>query len=717
MAGAGIAAFAVSAVGNLNKVTDAMDELEKVREDLQEARREGDQEAINEALAERARILGELNPAQTQLLRSIQDAKQAYEEFLDTTARPVSDALTAWIDLAQPAFELLEPLVTSTAEAVEYLALVAENMMTSPFWQEFADLLAENVGPLLEEFGWIMRDMLRGMAELLPVVLPFAHDLVDWLVDLFEAFSNWAKSPEGKEQVEGFMETAATLGPDIAEALGDITGGVTALLSAFAGDGIGALQIVADFFSWLAEGDNAERVKNALYGIAAATGAVAAAFVVMAIAAAPIYGIAIAVIALAGVIGYFFPQIRDWALGVGDTLTWVFTEKIPQGWNTFKNFFISSWDDFKNWWITQWENFRDNVVDTAGEIWDRIEQGWNTFKNFFLETVPKWGGDVIDGMKDGIDNAMSGIGNWLDKNVWQPIRDAVLGLFGIGSPSKKFAWFGNQMILGLIEGLGQGGWGSMIDKIFGGASDRAVQALGWLVSKGKVAMSDLADAGSWVWEKLGGLGGALGDLFGGGGDVGGGVARWSGLVSSVLGMLNQPQDLVDDVLQRINQESGGDPRAINRWDVNAMRGDPSRGLMQTIGSTFRAYAGQFAGRGIYDPLANVYAALRYSLDRYGSIARAMHQPGGYATGAWRIGSDQVATVHRGEMVLPQKLAERVRGALSERGDPSGPMVNVENLTVNPAREQPVGETVDEAMFALRSAARSGRANVKAVTVG
>ncbi|MGW1587325.1 phage tail tape measure protein [Streptomyces sp. NPDC002386] len=123
------------------------------------------------------------------------------------------------------------------------------------------------------------------------------------------------------------------------------------------------------------------------------------------------------------------------------------------------------------------------------------------------------------------------------------------------------------------------------------------------------------------------------DAFGSAGDIGGsGVQRWSGVVLQALKLVGQPASLLPVVLRRMNQESGGNPHAINNWDVNAKNGDPSRGLMQTIGATFNAYAGPLRSRGIYDPLANVYASMRYALARYGSLAAAYNRPGGYAKG-------------------------------------------------------------------------------------
>jgi hypothetical protein len=109
--------------------------------------------------------------------------------------------------------------------------------------------------------------------------------------------------------------------------------------------------------------------------------------------------------------------------------------------------------------------------------------------------------------------------------------------------------------------------------------------------------------------------------------------------------------------------------------------------MQTIPSTFYAYAGSLAGRGITDPLANIYAAIRYTVSRYGSLG-AWRQRGfkGYETGAWRT-RNEWARLHAGEMVLPARVAGAVRGALGGgvgAGVVVGP-VNVYASTVEEGR--------------------------------
>ena len=123
-----------------------------------------------------------------------------------------------------------------------------------------------------------------------------------------------------------------------------------------------------------------------------------------------------------------------------------------------------------------------------------------------------------------------------------------------------------------------------------------------------------------------------------GGDGGSGVQRWRGVVQQALGQVHQSLSLVNTTLRRMNQESSGNPRAVNRTDINWRSGHPSVGLMQVIDSTFRAYAGPYKKTGPFmygvsvDPLANIYASMKYALARYGSLARAYNRPGGYARG-------------------------------------------------------------------------------------
>ncbi|MFE6362980.1 phage tail tape measure protein [Streptomyces sp. NPDC057806] len=237
------------------------------------------------------------------------------------------------------------------------------------------------------------------------------------------------------------------------------------------------------------------------------------------------------------------------------------------------------------------------------------------------------GGALISGLKSGITGAMKGIGTWIKSHIIDPVVGAVKKFFGIRSPSRVFAGIGGHLVSGLMKGLSQTSGAAIARKVFGDMPS----ALGAIVSKGLVSVASLPGK---AMKALGGLGSKFLGFLGLGDSGGGsGVNRWAPLVSQVLKMLGAPAYALGPVLQRIQMESGGNPNAINNWDINAKNGDPSRGLMQTIGSTFNAYSGPFRGRGIYDPLANIYAGINYAMNRYGgSWINVMTRPGGYAKG-------------------------------------------------------------------------------------
>lgn len=107
-----------------------------------------------------------------------------------------------------------------------------------------------------------------------------------------------------------------------------------------------------------------------------------------------------------------------------------------------------------------------------------------------------------------------------------------------------------------------------------------------------------------------------------------GVERWADVARAALRYTGQSESWLPLLLRRMNQESGGNPRVVNRWDSNWKRGDPSIGLMQNIGSAFPERARELADRGVTDGFANIVASIRYTLARYGSL-QAWAKRGGY----------------------------------------------------------------------------------------
>lgn len=97
------------------------------------------------------------------------------------------------------------------------------------------------------------------------------------------------------------------------------------------------------------------------------------------------------------------------------------------------------------------------------------------------------------------------------------------------------------------------------------------------------------------------------------------VQAWAPLAAKALQMAGLAPGQLQAFLALMSAESGGNPNAINNWDINASNGVPSQGLMQVIPPTFAANHVAGTSNNILDPLANMAASARYIKNRYGGI--------------------------------------------------------------------------------------------------
>lgn len=158
--------------------------------------------------------------------------------------------------------------------------------------------------------------------------------------------------------------------------------------------------------------------------------------------------------------------------------------------------------------------------------------------------------------------------------------------------------------------------------------------------------------------------------------AGKGVEQWRSLATKALQLTGQYSAAnLNRLLYQMQTESSGNPNAINLWDSNAKRGTPSKGLMQVIDPTFRAYAMAPYNKNIWDPLSNMIASIRYAVSRYGSLSRA-YQGHGYASGGFpqtgeffmarESGPELVGRMgNRNAVANNDQITEGIKGAVFE----------------------------------------------------
>jgi len=151
----------------------------------------------------------------------------------------------------------------------------------------------------------------------------------------------------------------------------------------------------------------------------------------------------------------------------------------------------------------------------------------------------------------------------------------------------------------------------------------------------------------------------------------------------------------------ITRESGWNASAINRTDSNAKAGHPSQGLAQTIPGTFNHYVpSSLRSLGILNPVANVAAAIRYIVSRYGNIthvqqANANLPPQGYDSGGWLMPGRTLAVNNTGR-------PERVIGPREAAG------VTVNLTIVNQGVLGSQRDVMNWLVASLQQAKREGR---------
>lgn len=268
-----------------------------------------------------------------------------------------------------------------------------------------------------------------------------------------------------------------------------------------------------------------------------------------------------------------------------------------------------------------------NMVGLAESIFRKFPQATQ-----IIHSPWRGGTNVLNGRGHRYTDPGTYAGHF-DHVHWAMTPAALGGATGVGGGDFGMISIPNpiaEMLHGMkhfISDPVRGGIGMGIDALLPGGEEPGTWKSGAKGTTFKVFDSVI----DWVNRKVDELFPAIQVAAGGGG--GGNVEQWRGVALQALQMTGQPLSMVDALLRRMQQESGGNPRAINLWDSNAKKGTPSMGLLQTIMPTFQRY--KMPGHDdIWNPLDNILASIRYTLARYGSLPAGYNRAGGYDSGGW-----------------------------------------------------------------------------------
>lgn len=91
-----------------------------------------------------------------------------------------------------------------------------------------------------------------------------------------------------------------------------------------------------------------------------------------------------------------------------------------------------------------------DLLKALGEI---LVNSWNGVVSYFKKHIEDSGGNIVEGLFNGIVQALKNIGNWIKTNIFDPFINGFKNAFGIHSPSTVMQEMGTYLMEGLLNGI------------------------------------------------------------------------------------------------------------------------------------------------------------------------------------------------------------------------------------------------------------------------
>lgn len=592
--------------------------------------------------------------------QELQDNTTTSAQKMEAAMRKVSDAFAPiGEDIAEiltPVFEMIADLMEKFSELPEPIRNFIEVIGGIA---AITAIIAPVVGAIMVLNGALVKLVGVGLLPIIGVVAGVAAvitgiiaviknwgDITDWLSEKWSAFKDW---------MSGLWDT-------ISEKIQEVWNGIK------------------DFFA-----DIWQQIYNVIEGplkfIEGTIGAV-------------MYAIYAVIYTVWEVIKFALEKAWNWIKDTASSIFIPVANFFSGIWNGIKDTATGIWNSIKDTLGGIWDSIKEKAMDAFSSVWKFIKDGFNSLKDTLggivkgiANAIVKPIGGAVNGVINGVNWVLDKVGSDMQFKEW-PIPKFASGTDGLqrdtigvvndqkGSTYKEmiippngkpFIPEGRDVVLPLEKGTKimpanqtktfleeLPHFANGIGEFFGGIWDTVKDFTGnvwdYITHPSKIVQiaidkfTDLSGAFEpWISVAKGAVStvfdsvvGFVKGIFDTQSNVNynpsAGVEQWRTLATRALQMTGQYSEAnLQRLLYQMQTESGGNPNAINNWDINAVNGTPSKGLMQVIDPTFRAYAMPGYDKNIYDPLSNMLASIRYAVSIYGSLAAA-YRGVGYENG-------------------------------------------------------------------------------------
>ena len=574
---------------------------------------------------------------------ALNNAKLAMAEFgsaISEALAPILEALVPIIQKVAKWFSSLSGTSKTIIVVIGGIAIVISQLL--PILAVVAGGIAAAGGAMafltgvLLPVAGIIAGIIAVVAAVVAVIKNWG-DITDWLSEKWSAFKDW---------MSGLWDT-------ISEKIQEVWNGIK------------------DFFA-----DIWEQIYNVIEGplkfIEGTIGAV-------------MYAIQAVIYTVWEVIKFALKSAWDWISDTASAIFTPVANFFSGIWNGIKDTATGIWNSIKDTLGGIWDSIKEKAMDAFSSVWKFIKDGFNNLKDTLggivkgiANAIVKPIGGAVNGVINGVNWVLDKVGSDKQFALWEVPKFArgtggipkdTLGIVNdqkgstykemiVPPHGKPFIPEGRDVVLPLEKGTKimpanqtksfleeLPHFASGIGEFFGGVWDAVKDFTGnvwdYITHPSKIVQiaidkfTDLTGAFEpWISVAKGAVNtvfdsvvGFVKGIFDTQSNVNynpsAGVEQWRVLATRALQMTGQYSEAnLERLLYQMQTESGGNPNAINNWDINAINGTPSKGLMQVIDPTFRAYAMPGYDKNIYDPLSNMLASIRYAVSTYGSLAAA-----------------------------------------------------------------------------------------------
>lgn len=592
--------------------------------------------------------------------KELQDNTTTSAQEMEAAIRRVSDAFAPIgediVEILTPVFEMIADLMEKFSELPEPIRNFIEVIGGIAV---ITAIIAPVVGAIMVLNGALVKLVGVGLLPIIGVVAGVAAviagiiaviknwgDITDWLSEKWNAFKDW---------MSGLWDS-------ISEKIQGVWNGIK------------------DFFA-----DIWEQIYNVIEGplkfIEGTIGAV-------------MYAIQAVIYTVWEVIKFALKSAWNWIKDTASAIFTPVANFFSGIWNGIKDTATGIWNSIKGTLGGIWDSIKEKAMDAFSSVWKFIKDGFNNLKDTLggivkgiANAIVKPIGGAVNGVINGVNWVLDKVGSDKQFELWEVpkfargtggIQKDTLGIVNdqkgstykemiVPPHGKPFIPEGRDVVLPLEKGTKimpanqtksfleeLPHFASGIGEFFGGVWDTVKDFTGsvwdYITHPSKIVQiaidkfTDLSGAFEpWISVAKGAVNtvfdsvvGFVKGIFDTQSNVNynpsAGVEQWRTLAIRALQMTGQYSEAnLQRLLYQMQTESGGNPNAINNWDINAVNGTPSKGLMQVIDPTFRAYAMAGYDKNIYDPLSNMLASIRYAVSTYGSLAAA-YRGVGYENG-------------------------------------------------------------------------------------